>query len=350
MKKIINITHNDLDGVGCSIVLATMLHCNIESYYCGYHDIEDVLREVFAKLDDSVKAIYITDISMREGSKSYDKITEINKTYGYNFIRMIDHHATSKFVNKYAWATSYELGHISKKKECATYQLFRLLKKEGYSYSESLEKFVELVNLWDTWRWVTDYSVDAPYIEASQLNMVYSIYGRSKFFTTYISKIDNNSSMFEYPEQIVILCKEHEIKRDISNKDRELIVVDFTYHYKKSLDTFVKSYLANNHITDKNYLLKPNYRKQFKVGVVFTTQNVSDVGNGLADLHPELDFIMLVSLPNTVSFRSKKELEVPLGIVAKYITGMGGGHPQSAGGCLSKKLSYSLVSEILKDN
>lgn len=351
-SKIINITHTDLDGVGCPIVLACMTQKTIVPYHCGYHDIEDVLKEILENLDSSIEAIYITDIAMRENSKYYDIFNKLNKQKKYNFVRLVDHHATSKFVNKYSWATSYETG-IDGTKQCATYQLFQLLKHEGYASTQALEKFTTLVNLWDTWRWVTDYPEDSPCIAASHLNMVQSIYGKSKFFTEYISKIKLNSDMFEDAEKTVITCKEHEVTRDIKEKNKELMTIRYTYDYHsvdKSFIKFVENYLKNNHICDKNFLLSKKYSHTFNVGVVFTNRNVSDVGNGIAKLHPELDFVALIALPGSISFRSVKDLDVPLGIIANHITGKGGGHPQSAGGVLSKRFSYELLTKILKTN
>lgn len=345
--RIINITHNDLDGVGCPIVLATMTGQKIEPHYCGYHDIEEELEKVLSNINGSVHRIFITDISMREGSESYERITQINKKYGFNFIQMIDHHATSQFVNKYFWAESHETDKVTGEKKCATYQLFEYLVNHRYTYDASTEKFAELVNLWDTWRWVTDYPSDKPREEASQLNMIQSIYGKGKFMCEYIHKIKNNLSMFDTTELTLIDCKMHEIKRDIQEKNGELSVVDFDYHSKRKYVTFVRNYLKNNHITDKSYLLNKSYHKSFKVGVVFASRNTSDVGNGLAKLHPELDFIMLLSLPKTASFRSVKDLDVPLGIIANYITGKGGGHPQSAGGVLSRKTSDAFIQKLL---
>ncbi len=345
--RIINITHNDLDGVGCPIVLASMTHKMIEPHYCGYHDVEDEIAEILDNLDESVSQIFITDISMRKESKTYDRITQINAKYGYNFIYMVDHHATSQFVNKLPWAQSHEADLVTGELKCATYQLYEYLTKQGYNANESLIEFVTLVNLWDTWRWVTDYPADNPRVEASQLNMVQAIYGKKKFLADYIRKIKNCSPMFGPIENAIIECKMHEIEKDVQDKDRELIVTDFYYQFKPKYLEFIKNYLNSNHITDKDYLMKTKYRKKFKIGVVYANRNVSDVGNKLAELHPELDFIMLISMPKTVSFRAVKDLDVPLGIVANYITGKGGGHPKSAGGVLGRNISERTLFNIL---
>lgn len=344
--KIINVTHNDLDGVGCPITLALLTGKYVEAYYCGYHDVESRLEYLLEHLDDSISQIFITDISFRKESGLDKKIDRLNKKRGYHFVRVVDHHATSSYLNKYDWAFSFEVDEATGEKKCATQWLYENLLESGCKNNIYLEEFVTLVNLWDTWRWVTDYPEDNPYEAASQLNMLFSIKGRGKFFADVIQRIKDNSSLFGEVENTLITCKLHEISRDVSDKDRELATVTYRYKSHKRYKKFVEDYLNENHITDKNYLLIPEYHKDFKVGVVYSNRNISDIGNGLAKLHPELDFIAIVSLPRTISFRSVKDLSVPLGIIANSITGKGGGHPQSAGGVLDK-MTVKRITDLI---
>ena len=86
----------------------------------------------------------------------------------------------------------------------------------------------------------------------------------------------------------------------------------------------------------------------FNVGVVYCTDNLSEIGNVLAKTHPELDFIILVALPGTLSFRCCKDLDVPLGIIANVIgSGQGGGHPQSSGTPIKFITSKGLVEDLI---
>lgn len=354
MKKIINITHTDLDGIGCPIVLQSLFpQYEVVPIYSGYHDVEKNIQKVLDDLTGEVFAVYITDISFREESGLARRIESLNYAMGYNFIQVIDHHATSGYLNQYDWAWSHESDSNGELK-CGTQWTYEIVSKsidqselKFLKIQKSLEEFVRLVNLWDTWRWVTDYPANSPCEEASQLNMVFSVKGKKKFFEDYIRKIADCSEMFGLAERELIECKLYEIESDFKKKESEMIVTELTYTTsKKNLD-FIKNYLDANHITDKKFLLNPRFKMTYKVGIVFLSNNISDVCNKLAKEHPELDFVMSINLPTTISLRSAKDLEVPLGIIANAITGKGGGHPKSAGGVLSSRLSKWVASKVI---
>ena len=48
-----------------------------------------------------------------------------------------------------------------------------------------------------------------------------------------------------------------------------------------------------------------------------------------------------------MSYRSAKELAIPLGIIAKYTTGSGGGHPESAGGKIRGRVCANALFDIV---
>ena len=49
--KIINITHTDLDGIGCSIVLKSLFpNSELEYHCCSYHDVEKTISDVLDNL------------------------------------------------------------------------------------------------------------------------------------------------------------------------------------------------------------------------------------------------------------------------------------------------------------
>lgn len=353
-RKIINITHTDLDGVGCSVVLNALFPgFDIESHYCGYHDVELRISEVLNNLTDDVFAIYITDISFREESRLAEVIEKINHVRGSNFIRLIDHHATSGYLNKYSWAFSQENDESTGELKCGTQWLYEKIIGERISSAinvmnhNTLDRFVELVNLWDTWRWVTDFSQDNPCERARWLNMVFSIKGKKKFCEDYTKKVKTDSPIFSETEYELIICKQQEIENDIIKKNKELVEYSITYATKRRHLKFIKDYLESNHIEDKSYLLDTDYKKSFRVGVVFLDKNTSDIGNRLAQMNSDLDFIMCIDLPKTISLRCVKDLEVPLGILANFITGKGGGHPKSAGGVIKSDFGNKVVANLI---
>lgn len=347
--KIINITHTDLDGIGCPIVIkAAYPNAILDTHYCSYHDVEKVTAEVISNLDGIFK-VYITDISFRRESGLAEKIDEINSKYykrkGAYLIELYDHHATSAYLNKYSWAHSHEVDEHGKE-TCGTAWIYNAIGKKVNN--PVLDEFVSIVNLWDTWRWVNDYPADKPYEPARNLNMLFSIMGKKDFFSQYSRRIKSGKKLFSTSDGKIISYKLNEIKGDVVKKNKELMVTDFTYETKNRNLSFIENYLKENwaKIGNMDYLLDPKYKKTFKVGVCFLSRNISDVGNELCRLNPQLDFVIIINLPHAISFRCASQLEVPLGIISQYVTGKGGGHPQSAGGVVGDDKLMKILETI----
>lgn len=360
-KRIAVVTHTDLDGAGAPVVLrAVFSEYEIVPIYCSYHNIEDKLGELLDFVSsnlDHYEMIFITDISFRQESKLDKKISELNeKVRNYRnfcwFITLLDHHATAAWLNKYLWAYVSEIG-LKGRKECGTAKLFNYLfrtvkhlpqdEKLQRFYNNGLDMFVNLVNEWDTWAWVKEHPEDDPNTLASDLNKVFSFYGRHLFVEEFSKRIATGlvleeSDLFTEVDNFILRHKSDEVEKDTAVKDKELIPVTLNYKTKERHLDFIYNYLGAQNIYDKDYLLDIDYARDFNVGVVFLTRNISEVGNKLAKLHPELDYIMMINFSSLVpqfSFRTiKEDLEVPLGIIANYITGKGGGHPKSAGGTM----------------
>ena len=63
MKKLINITHTDLDGVGCTAICQYFADKNgyeVEFFNCGYSTVNDRVREVIEEF--YLIAIFISKI------------------------------------------------------------------------------------------------------------------------------------------------------------------------------------------------------------------------------------------------------------------------------------------------
>jgi oligoribonuclease NrnB/cAMP/cGMP phosphodiesterase (DHH superfamily) len=347
--KIINVTHHDLDGIGCPIVLKVAFPREVlDVYYCSYHDVEAKVAEVIEDLR-GVKKVYITDISFRKESGLTEKIDAINKAYykrhGEYQIEVYDHHATSSYLNAYDWAQSHEVDETGKE-NCGTMWLYKAVAEK--LNMATLDEFVRLVNLYDTWRWVNDFPAGKPYEPAKNLNMIFGIMGKKEFFNTYVRRIRKDKELFSRSDIKMLTYKLNEISGDVAKKNKELMVTDFTYETKQRNLSFIESYLKENwaKVGKMDYLLNPDYKKTFKVGICFCSRNISDVGNELCRMNPQLDFIILINLPNAISFRSSGKLEVPLGIIAQYVTGKGGGHPQSAGSVVTQDKLMKILETI----
>lgn len=79
----------------------------------------------------------------------------------------------------------------------------------------------------------------------------------------------------------------------------------------------------------------------YKAGIVFAEQYISELGNALAELNPELDFIAIVNMSRVISYRTIKE-EVNLGDIAAIFGG--GGHAKAAGSPVPKEIRQAVTN------
>lgn len=394
MKKLINITHTDLDGAGCTAVcqyFAGKHGYEVEFFSCGYNTVNDRVRDVIDRIEagEKIDMVLITDISIKEGTNTDVLLNRAIKANPHLVVRLLDHHATAEWLNKYEWA---EVGErdMSGVKRCGTWWTYKFLSShfadyesdriqeiESYAdypvdnYDDLLSQdpvfeFVKAVDLFDTWKWVEDYPEGEPFELAGDLNKLLKIKGFNTFlkecqsrFTSvgveYTHHKNYYSALLSPMDKVVIKYKEDEIERQIAQKDKELMFGRYRFEIQtdKQLE-LMKKHILEKYATNKNSMFS-EFRKWrigssriFNVGVVYCSDNLSEIGNALSKSHPELDFIVLISLPGTLSFRSCKNLEVPLGIIANVVgAGQGGGHPQSSGTPIKFATSKGLMEDII---
>lgn len=361
--KFIHVSHTDLDGVGAIILSRFIVENsgnseNFEYYTCGYHSVEEKVAEILDRMDtgEDIKLV-ITDISFREVSGLAERIEKSHK----NKVMLFDHHATSNYLNQYDWAKSKEANEKGEL-TCGTAWYYDWLMtkspdRELFKKNQYLNQFVTLVNLWDTWRWVTDFT--EPRQEASTLNMLLSIKGKEWFMEDILKQSKDLFALytaFDFTEsdELLIRSKKLEIERQVETKDKEMMLAKLLFSvYSDKQVEFAQKYLQDlgtEQYEKYKHILQKGYSCKFKVGVIHLTENISDVGNELVRRHPELDIIIIISMPNTVSYRTAKDLSVPLGVIANWMgSGKGGGHPQSAGSVISNWKKSNASSLILKE-
>lgn len=79
-------------------------------------------------------------------------------------------------------------------------------------------------------------------------------------------------------------------------------------------------------------------------GYVFAERFFSELGNRLCKMHPEIDFVAMIDMDGTISYRTVKD-DVDLGKDVAKIFG-GGGHPKSAGSQFQKKIILKTIENI----
>lgn len=294
MKKVKLVTHNDLDGVGCTIVANLMLrNKKIDVSYCTVENIEETLLDVISKIGE-YKKVYITDLSV---SKEF--FTTVFTPEIVDKIELIDHHKTALDLNVY----KNVIVEVSRDNVlmCGT-KLFYERLKEDYEDIEELDCFVECVRQWDTWDW---YKMNNPY--PKDLSTLLSLKGISQFSKDIIYKIQNKKWIFNTQDITILECENKRIKSYLESKEKQLIPLENT-----------------------------------TLGVVFAEQYVSELGNYLAELHPEYDAIAIVG-PNAVSYRTVKD-DFDVSLIAKRYGG--GGHQKAAGHPINTIAKSNYIKEI----
>lgn len=172
-----------------------------------------------------------------------------------------------------------------------------------------LDRFVEIVRNYDTWRWS---ELGEEGILCKKVNDLLYLYGREKFIPWCVSKV----------------CCSDTFNLD----DTDKILLDIK---QKEIDDYVK---------EKNKQLFTLPMCGWIAGFVFAEKYFSELGNRLCNMHPEIDFVVMIDMNGTVSYRTiKEDLDLGQGIAKKF---GGGGHPKAAGSQFSKEILLKTVEEI----
>lgn len=182
------ITHNDLDGMGCAVLLEKVFGEEILIFPVDYKEIDRTIDLVFGQANPEDR-VFITDISLNED------LAEKCDTRGN--IQHIDHHKSSKKISdKYPWSFT-DISH------CATYHLFNIISK--YAYLDDYKPFVELVNNYDTWG-----GGEGPTEEAKDLNRYLYSVGEETFVKRFVKS--PSLKMNETETAIIMVDKIREAK------------------------------------------------------------------------------------------------------------------------------------------
>ena len=304
------------DGVGCA-VLAKLAFDNefddelVDIEFCNYDDIDDKVAEYFNNHLDYDYSCYITDISIDEelACAIDDCINELDTHTSY---KLFDHHATALELNKFSWCkveTEDEETHI---KTCGTELFYNWLVDNGYlNKHDILDRFVEVVRDYDTWRWE---ELGEEGVICKQVNDLLYLYGREKFIRWCMSEIHDCVFPRLYAaDELVLKVKQKEIDDYIKCKNKQLIIDD---------------------LCGKT------------CGFVFAEKYASELGNKLCKMHPELDLVAMINMDGIISYRSIKD-DIDLGKEIAQVFG-GGGHLKSAGSQFSRELQMEIVRRIFE--
>lgn len=299
-------THTDLDGIGCAVLARLAFGKDVDISYCDYDNIDSSVKE-FIDSETEFDMCIITDISVNEGTaKSIDERFD-------NFY-LLDHHPTALGLNKYPWYSvtiEYEDKELGTIKTSGTEMFYHWLIENDYlKDSDTLRRFAELVRNYDTWRW-SGLGEDG--VICKQVNDLLDLYGRDDFIHWCISEIRGEIfPLLSAKDEVVLKIKQDEIDRYIEEKNKTM----FT---------------------------SPMCGKV--CGFVFADRFISELGNRLCEMHPEIDFVAMIDIDGyTVSYRTVKD-DIDLGKDVAKLFG-GGGHPKSAGSKFDQSIKLDVVGKI----
>lgn len=299
-------THTDLDGVGCAILAKLAFGEEVDISYCNYDDINESVLDYLNNNDDSLSYIYITDIRVNE-----DVAKLLDERGG---VCLLDHHPTALELNKYTWC-KVMVEDLNGVKTSGTKMFYHWLGMNG-CFSDELEnnkalgRFAELVRDYDTWRW-SEFGEDG--VICKQVNDLMYLYGRDKFITWCISEIHDEVFPRLYAvDELLLNTKQKEIDEYIEEKNEQLFASPMCGRV---------------------------------CGFVFAEKYVSELGNRLCKMHPEIDYVAMIDMGNkTVSYRTVKD-DIDLGKDVAQLFG-GGGHPKAAGSEFSVDVQFKTIEKI----
>ncbi len=273
----------------------------VDIEYCNYDDIDLKVEEYFD--NGSEHECHITDI--RINKELAQKINDSEKKY-----QLLDHHPTALELNEYEWCKVQIENEDTHIQTSGTELYYKWLVENNYlENNDVLNRFVELVTNYDTWRWST---LGEDGLICKQVNTLLYLYGRDKFIDWCVSEINDGVFPKLYDiEEFILEMEQKAIDDYVAAKDKQLFIGDLCGR---------------------------------TCGFVFAEKYVSELGNRLCTMHPEFDFVAMINMDGTISYRAVKD-DIDLGKDVAKVFG-GGGHPKAAGSQISKEMQMEIIKKI----
>lgn len=345
-KKIIHLSHDDLDGYGCQQFTELAFGQKVSFMNTSYGDvplkIKRALKILLKQKDDSL--LMISDVNLKEEDCAFLQKKLDSEEFSHLDVILIDHHITGKSESeKYDW---YNLDTTM----CAT-KLVRHFLEENMETDFSLIKdFDEIVNAYDmfiesdvknfkTGKFLNEIVFKSP-IFARQFENEKSQYIRYALRQMALNIHKNDIMLME--ENILPGIKRAYLKDLIPKEIAEDITLTMAYKFE---------YL--NYLYFKNLELDIVEIDNIKFKIFWnldggTFQTISHIFNDESD--GSYNACINIKKYGFVSIRSKDPINANVGKVAAERFLKGGGHACAAGGKIqedtSNQLSYKEALEL----
>lgn len=232
----LHISHNDLDGLGCGVLIKKFMPGTIKTAYLGYDDIDTFIEENYHYYD----RIIITDVSPDYGV--------VEMLAGEKDVIIIDHHASSESLKDFHF-THHDIT------KCATMLIYEYLLNEGYNVEEYAE-FVKCVNDVDMWFLKRDDSL--------KMSVLFNLMGitrmEERFLTTaYHGFTDTEKLLIALEEERRDAYIKKAMRNIVTMKDKEGLT--FTAVFAESYASELGNYIISEDISDYVILINAQGKK-----------------------------------------------------------------------------------------
>ena len=338
MQKLYHLSHIDLDGYSCQLVMSYTTF-EIHSYNANYGpEVKERLIEILeAAQNDDAYTLLITDLNLNLDEASWLD-SEIQRGLSEDkdiTLQLLDHHGSGKeCADVYDW---YYLD-TSRSATLITYAFA----KEHYYLSEPtwLEPYVNVVDAVDLWHQDKCEAFEYGKVcmklisDSRELNRVMFALEDREYKLTLLKEA---AAMMHIPHANIVLDEKiHAMKKSFFQKEQN-----------DTLDNLVTAHLVEL-FGKKKELCSITY-KGYRGFLTYSVGNTSIIGNGfLTRFDDEYDFIVDVSSRGTMSLRANNKVSVST--IAKEWAN-GGGHPNASGGRIQgfkEQYRYEKVKEQIQ--
>jgi oligoribonuclease NrnB/cAMP/cGMP phosphodiesterase (DHH superfamily) len=296
MTNNVLITHTDLDGIGCEVILRKYLESDSQEKLTVFReDYDTINKRVHDVLSNIVPdRLFITDISPRDPEiiEYLDLFAQSNK------LVLLDHHETAADrFNGYSWARYWP-------DACGTTMTYEYLKKIWGKHDDdvSLDFFARIVRDYDLWI--------KKYPESDMMNQLFFFLGADAF---------------------VERCMKKTVFAFLSTSEKYLVK-----EYAKYIDRQVHERLEKVKVIEMD---------EHKVAVVFGNQFQSQMGEAARQAKIDADYFAMIDVSDRkVSLRTIKD-GIHVGNIAKQ-KHLGGGNEKAAGFQLTPLEQTEIISQV----
>jgi len=315
MKTIHHLSHTDLDGYSCQLIMSYTPHKKYNynaNYGAEVRQKLDMMLEAFDRNKEEA-LILVSDLNLTADESKWIN-HEVKKRDKLDLL-LLDHHGSGEdSANKYDW-------YFLDTERCATKITYDYA-KENFDLDEPkwMQQYVAVVNAVDLWKMEEEENFEYGKVcmrlvtETRELNKVMFADADNKYKTSLLLKATEFLGQKDAP--IILDENIHLIKKDFFRVDKN-----------DTLDNLATAYVVQ--LLGESLKEKTIYYKGYKGYLSYGVGNTSIVGNGFLLEYPEYDFIVDVSYRGTMSLRANNKVNVAQ-ISKEWAEG--GGHPNAAGG------------------